>query len=752
MRRHDMIDFPHSDCDTLGPSVLVEHVHRSARGGLGVSAALDRIRLAPTILAAMQSLPDALRSVDRMVLAGLTAESLLAPLLHAIDDERDTLAALAAVHMLGRVPGPGADIELAALVLDGVPGFEAHAAWATTGRPFAPELMGPLSGAVAGGGMPGFHAQATLARWAAQAPQLVLTALESALTRATGPDARRYLTETIGLLPSRRAGLVLERIATDPREETPVRAAAVVGFTERISELIPHGVARLTHSDDELGQVARSIRTQRLLRQRGPWRQEGTEEGVRIAQIHLAAVLDPSTSRAGVGDAGGVATLLAQLSGTLVQQRHIREVVSVGRGLPGELVQSSRAQAGCRHEGVPLAREEGATFSGRWPSLVAAVRGVRSAFLAGFVPDVVHLRMADPGSLAGAMVAQQLGVPFVFTLAPDPHGPIATAEAGGSLDRASFAAQDAREALWYRADLVGRLARGAQELVLFPRPHLKERLRELTGVEIGTGPLRHTVVAEGIDLVRSDRAGRTVADSTAMPPVVGDLQRAISQMPVARHGLPLVISVGRMHQVKGMARLVKAFATDESLWDRANLVIIGGDLAQPTASEAAELSRIGALFDANPGLADRVILMGHRPNDEVGLLLAVAQAGWGSLIGARGAYACGSAKEEFGLAIIEAMAAGLPVVAPRNGGPSTYVADGSTGWLVDTTDVAALAGAIRASLQLAEDPEAARRTRAVVEKRFTLDRMARTLAAVYRSTAARSTRTLPGDVRVGRAA
>ena len=271
-------------------------------------------------------------------------------------------------------------------------------------------------------------------------------------------------------------------------------------------------------------------------------------------------------------------------------------------------------------------------------------------------------------------------------------------------------------------------------------------------MEIGTDSLRHTVVAEGIDLVRSDRAAQSVGDTVDMPSVVGDLQRAISQLPVARHGLPLVVSVGRMHQVKGMARLVKAFATDETLADQANLVIIGGQLEQPTASEAAELTRIGALFDAFPGLAHKVVLMGHRPNDEVSLLLAVAQAGWGSLIGAHGAYACGSAKEEFGLAIIEAMAAGLPVVAPRNGGPPTYVADGRTGWLVDTTDVAALASAIRASLRLAEDPETARRTRDVVEKRFTLDRMARTLAAVYRSTAARSTRTLPGDARVGRAA
>ena len=193
--------------------------------------------------------------------------------------------------------------------------------------------------------------------------------------------------------------------------------------------------------------------------QRGPWRQDGTEEGIRIAQIHLAAGSTQSASRAGMGDTGGVATLLAQLSGSLVDQGHISEVVTVGRGLPGEVVQSIRSQAGRRLEGVPLAAGEGATFSGSWPSLVAASRGVRSAFLAGYLPDIVHLRMADPGSVAGATVAQQFGIPFVFTLAPDPHGPIATAEAGGSLDRGSFAAQDARDALWYRADLVGRLAR-----------------------------------------------------------------------------------------------------------------------------------------------------------------------------------------------------------------------------------------------------------------------------------------------------
>ena len=46
-----------------------------------------------------------------------------------------------------------------------------------------------------------------------------------------------------------------------------------------------------------------------------------------------------------------------------------------------------------------------------------------------------------------------------------------------------------------------------------------------------------------------------------------------------------------------------------------------------------------------------------------------------------------AAKEEFGLAIVEALGAGLTVVAPDVGGPATYVADGDTGVLADTRSV-----------------------------------------------------------------
>ena len=69
------------------------------------------------------------------------------------------------------------------------------------------------------------------------------------------------------------------------------------------------------------------------------------------------------------------------------------------------------------------------------------------------------------------------------------------------------------------------------------------------------------------------------------------------RLPADRRGLPLVVSVGRLNEAKGMARVVEAFVTDPHLASRANLVIVGGDLAYPSTAEATELARISVTLD-----------------------------------------------------------------------------------------------------------------------------------------------------------
>ena len=363
-----------------------------------------------------------------------------------------------------------------------------------------------------------------------------------------------------------------------------------------------------------------------------------------------------------------------------------------------------------------------------WPLSVAAERGIRRALTAHGRVDVVHLRMADVGSMAAAAVATELGIPTVFTLAPDPHAVIHALDMTGALTRATFGTVDEREHYWFRTGLVRRLAAGANHCALFPRPKLRDQLRDLLGVDIDQDPGRYTVVPEGIDLsvttaaaddVRAaQRSGEALADESISAGGDGSLASARGQpiprwptwrpwcrrCPQHRRGLPLALSVGRLHRVKGMATVVEAWASDPALRNRCNLLIVGGDLDDPSADEQGQLDSIAAVLADNPDAAAGVIVPGHRPNDVVARWMAAAQSGFGDLVAPNGVYVCGSLKEEFGLALIEALAAGLVVVGPEGGGPATYIDEGVTGFLVDTRSPRAVGAGIAAALDLVACP------------------------------------------------
>jgi len=712
--------------DGARPAPPFELLRSPANPAIQVASALDRVRRAPTILEAMRTLRHVRPVVDGAVTSGVDSAALLEPILEAIADAADTVTALAATHALARVPGTRADLALADLLADADPGFEEHALWALAGRPASDVLVWPVARSLGRGGLAGMHAQATLAAWATAAPRTVLAALDGVLAETTTSRGRRYIVETFGLVPGAIARQRLERVALDRAEDQRVRRTAVLAFCERPSVALP---ARITTLDGTLGETAHEVQSYRRLLRRGPRRSD--DHGLHVAQVQL-------------GEEGGLATLIPQLGDALAGQQRVAELLTIVRDAA-----DAAPIPGHRLEEMALEPGEGNAFTDRWPSVVVASRGIRGAFLAGPLPDVVHLRMADPGTFAAAGVALSLAVPTVFTLAPDPHGPVEAAEAAGTLDRRTFATQDAHGALWFRASLVERLARQARELVLVPREGGVEQVESLTGLDLRDGPPRHTVVAEGIDIARTDRAARAITATDELPPVLADLQAAIGRLPQSRRGRPIVVSAGRLVDLKGTARLVEAFARDEALAARANLVIIGGNLAEPSAAEAAELARIEHALDRKPGLKERVVLLGQRSHADVALVFAAARLGFRSHIGTGGAYASASTKEEFGLAIVEALAAGLPVTAPSSGGPATYVEPHRTGVLVDTTDPAALADGVSTTLDLAIDPRTASLARAVVAERYTLERMARSLAAVYRIAVGAPTLSVPPALEMG---
>ncbi|MFZ0013619.1 MAG: glycosyltransferase family 4 protein, partial [Acidimicrobiia bacterium] len=207
--------------------------------------------------------------------------------------------------------------------------------------------------------------------------------------------------------------------------------------------------------------------------------------------------------------------------------------------------------------------------------------------------------------------------------------------------------------------------------------------------------------------------------------------------PVERRNLPLLLTVGRLHPIKGVERVVAAWAGAPAIRDAFNLVVVGGNLDEPSATESGILAEIARSLQ--PDGQEGLIMLGGRTHGDVAMVMAATVSGTAGGIGPHGVYVCGSGKEEFGLAIVEAMAAGLPVVAPRNGGPATYVEHGFTGYLADTKDLRDIREGIFWADRVRASDLRADAARKKIETEYSLSAMADGLVELYRTAIAEPT-------------
>jgi glycosyltransferase involved in cell wall biosynthesis len=150
-------------------------------------------------------------------------------------------------------------------------------------------------------------------------------------------------------------------------------------------------------------------------------------------------------------------------------------------------------------------------------------------------------------------------------------------------------------------------------------------------------------------------------------------------------GLHRLVSVTRIVERKGIGNVVSALA---ELPD-AELVIAGGPDRDQLASdpEAQRLARVAA----EAGVGDRVRFVGRLDREEVPPLLRSADLA-----------VCVPWYEPFGIAPLEAMACGVPVVASAVGGLVDTVVHGLTGVHVPPRRPSRIAAAAR---ELLDDPE-----------------------------------------------
>jgi glycosyltransferase involved in cell wall biosynthesis len=704
---------------------------------MGVQTALDAVREAPGIVEAIRLADDLAFEAGRD--PGVRTLRVLGSALNG-DDQ---VAAIAAVHALAEIFDEQAARMLTALLSDDRPTIREHAAWALgSGLPRF-DAMGRLIGQVAGGGFTGMLAQRTLEKWSSAAADALAVSLETALHGVADPGARARLVETLGLVRPAIATRLLLEVARDDRDSEDARGAAIAALGQR------RGVPGVADALEDLvsgdGRLAEVARLALIDLDAVPDARVARTEGLTIAQLFLHADIDPSLAAVGAGDNGGIATLLVRLGDALVADRStgVERVITLSRGpvpqAAEDLLEIGSATSGHVYGRVPLLSQP-VSSAAAWPLRVTARRGIRRILRAAGPVDLLHLRMADVGSLAAADVARELGIPTVFTVAPDPHAVIRSLDRSGALTRADFGATDMREHFWFRARLVTNLASNAAHTVLFPRPELQRDMSQLVGIDVTAHPERHTIVAEGVDLAVVDRAVSTAREhATGAEAAVAilALRALIENLAPERRDLPLVISLGRLHRVKGMATLVEAWASGP-LRERANLLLIGGDLERPSLDEREQLERIDAAVPAGDRDSSGLILAGHRPNDVAALWLAAARFGLPGLTSPGGVYVCASVKEEFGIALLEAMATGLMVVAPDGGGPATYVQDGVTGVLTQTWNASRLEAGVAAALEVAasDDRERAEAAHEMVRSSFTIQSMASALGPVYRGVVA----------------
>ncbi len=181
----------------------------------------------------------------------------------------------------------------------------------------------------------------------------------------------------------------------------------------------------------------------------------------------------------------------------------------------------------------------------------------------------------------------------------------------------------------------------------------------------------------------------------------------------------VLVYVGRFTAVKRLDRLISAFAQAKQRFEApSGLVVVGGHPGEWEGEHPAEIA-------ARLGVRD-VFLAGWYEHEDLPELFCSADA-----------VVMAGEREQFGQVMVEGMACGLPVVAPRALGPKTIVEDGRTGWLFEPDDEEALAGAlvevVGAPAERARRGEAARDA---VCERFSWDSVIAEFATVLEEAAA----------------
>ncbi|MGE5576559.1 MAG: glycosyltransferase family 4 protein [Syntrophothermus sp.] len=291
----------------------------------------------------------------------------------------------------------------------------------------------------------------------------------------------------------------------------------------------------------------------------------------------------------------------------------------------------------------------------------------------------------------------------------------------------------------FKASLVARIAAGSRRMGKRPkrnRPRVVYTVHNFIFGEGGKGLKRRLYIL--LETFLAPRTDKIITVSRALEEDLSRLGVPSNKIVAIYNGIDTSrFSRARNPEVRTRKRSEMGLTSDH---------FVVGTIARLISSKG-----VGCLLEAASVVLDRIpgavfVIVGDGPqrqelqNKAAGLGIGGAVRFLGfredvpELLGAFDLFVLPSLSEGMAITLVEAMAAGRPVVASRTGGIVEVVEDGKTGLLAPPGESGALAGAI---LRLHDDPGKAAEFVAAgqrrVEEKFTLEAMLRQTQEVYRS-------------------
>ncbi len=301
------------------------------------------------------------------------------------------------------------------------------------------------------------------------------------------------------------------------------------------------------------------------------------------------------------------------------------------------------------------------------------------------VPDIVHGHYPDAGYVA-MQLSHFLGMPFVYTGHSLGRSKLQKLLADGMSHREV----EKKYKIDQRIEVEENILAHADMVITSTR---QER-------ETQYGSYRHhdvpayAVIPPGIDIDKfypsyHDKLSDSSPSENAMFAQASMLQ-ALNRFFLSPEK-PMILALCRPDKRKNISGLIKAYGEDLELQAMANLAIFAGirkDIDTMEDNERDVLTRMLLLMDKYDLYGKMAIPKKHDFEYEVPALYRIAAE-------SRGVFINPALTEPFGLTLLEASATGLPIVATNDGGPNDIVANCVNGILVDATDSAAIAAALR---------------------------------------------------------